>query len=95
MQLQVHDNEPANKQPPKLIRRITSQARPTVMIGPNGSAPLPLSPQQQPSQAAESAPHRGPGPYSPRSQSFYSASDGTYYQREFTVEDAERKSLRS
>lgn len=95
MQLQVHDNEPANKQPPKLIRRVTSQARPTVMIGPNGSAPLPLSPQQQPSQAAESAPHCGPGPYSPRSQSFYSASDGTYYQREFTVEDAERKSLHS
>ena len=95
MQLQVHNNEPANKQPPKLIRHVTSQARPTVMIGPNRSAPLPLHPQQQPSQAAESAPHRGPGPDSPCSQSFYSASDGTYYQHEFTVEDAECKSLRS
>ncbi|EDR03012.1 uncharacterized protein LACBIDRAFT_331974 [Laccaria bicolor S238N-H82] len=44
--LQVHSNE-ANKQPPKLIRRVTGQARPPVMIGPNGSAPPPLTPQHK------------------------------------------------
>ncbi|EDQ98215.1 uncharacterized protein LACBIDRAFT_336171 [Laccaria bicolor S238N-H82] len=87
--LQVHSNEQADKQPPKLIRCVTGQAWPPMMIAPNRSAPPPLTPQQQPSQVAESAPHHGPGPYSPRSQSFYMAGDGTYYQHEFAVEDTE------
>jgi len=88
MQLQVHVNEQVDKQPPKLIRRVTGQAQPTVMMGPHGLAPPPLTP----SQATVSVPHCGPGPYSPRSQSFYGAGDGTYYQRDSAVEDAERKS---
>ncbi|KIJ90071.1 hypothetical protein K443DRAFT_117147 [Laccaria amethystina LaAM-08-1] len=79
-ELQVHVNEQVEKQQPKLIRRVTGQARPTVMMGSNGSALPSPTPQQQSSQVAELAPHRGPGPYSPHSQSFYGAGDGTYYQ---------------
>ncbi|KIK04876.1 hypothetical protein K443DRAFT_4235 [Laccaria amethystina LaAM-08-1] len=59
------------------------------MMGSNGSALPSPTPQQQSSQVAELAPHRGPGPYSPHSQSFYGAGDGTYYQRDAVVEDAE------
>ena len=93
MQFRVPINEQVDKWQPKLIRCVTGQAQPTIMMGPNGSAPPPLTPQQQPSQAAESAPHCGPGPYSPHSQSFYGTGDRTYYQRDSAVEDAERKSL--
>jgi hypothetical protein len=95
MQLQVHVNEQVEKRQPKLIRRVTGQARPTVMMGSNGSALPSPTPQQQSSQVAELAPHHGPGPYSPHSQSFYGAGDGTYYQHDAVVEDAERKSSRS
>jgi hypothetical protein len=55
MQLRVHVNDQVEKQQPKLIRRVTGQARPTVMMGSNGSALPSLTRQQQSSQIAELA----------------------------------------